>query len=49
MKKIYFRPKTDGFYGMYYPNQKATNKAMTEIYRILKPGGILFAPCPPKK
>ena len=28
MKKIYFRPKTDGFYGVYYPNQKATNTAM---------------------
>ncbi len=27
MKKIYFSPERDGFYGAYYPNKKQTNKA----------------------
>lgn len=28
MKRIYFCSETDGFYGVYYPNKKVTNKAM---------------------
>ena len=28
MKKIYFQPEADGFFGVYYPNEKTTNKAM---------------------
>ena len=28
MKQIYFDPCKDGFYGVYYPNEKTTNKAM---------------------
>ena len=28
MKKVYFGPETDGFYGVYYPNLNTTNKAM---------------------
>ena len=28
MKKVYFKPETDGFYGVYYPNPNATSKAM---------------------
>lgn len=28
MKKIYFSPEADGFYGVYYPNEKPTDRAM---------------------
>ena len=28
MKKVYFNPETDGFYGVYYPNEQMVNKAM---------------------
>ena len=28
MEKVYFSPEKDGFCGVYYPNQKATDKAM---------------------
>ena len=28
MKKLYFYPETDGFYGVYYPNENVTSKAM---------------------
>ena len=28
MKKVYFRPEKDRFYGVYYPNPKAAKKAM---------------------
>ena len=28
MKKVYFSPETDGFYGVYYPSEKPTDKAM---------------------
>ena len=28
VKKVYFRPDEDGFYGVYYPNENETNKAM---------------------
>lgn len=28
MKKVYFSPETDGFFGVYYPNEAPVNKAM---------------------
>lgn len=28
MNKVYFHPETDGFYGVYYPKEEATGKAM---------------------
>lgn len=28
MKKVYFSPEKDGFFGVYYPNEKPVNKAM---------------------
>lgn len=28
MKKLYFTPEKDGFYGAYFENQKKTDKAM---------------------
>ena len=40
MKKISFSPETDGFYGVYYPNEKRVDKAANTRYLEMAMQGI---------